>query len=84
MKRFMCTLLFIFSLSSVAYERSYYSSAAGEHIIYSYEEQERWLLKEVLIPVGKLQTEIFSKSFDSKTELLKFKNKKSVPDKNAF
>ena len=58
MKYVLFAVLLLSSLNTFAYERDYSSTAESEHIIYSYEEESRWFLKELLIRPGKLQEEV--------------------------
>lgn len=75
MKYVLFAVLLLSSLSTFAYERDYFSTAKGEHIVYSYEEEDRWFLKELLIRPGKLQEEVNSFVFDSKAAMKQFKIK---------
>lgn len=75
-KLLLSFLIIISSIQAFAYEREYFSSQKGEHIVYYYEEQGSWHLKELLIKPGELQEEVFSASFQSKSQLISLKNSK--------
>ena len=66
----------LLSLSAFSYDREFYSTHDGEHIVYSYQEEGKWYLKEILIRPGELQEEVSSRVFESRIDLKHFKSKK--------
>jgi hypothetical protein len=71
--RLIAILCFLFTLSTYAYDREFFTTEKGELIVVSYFESGKWHLQELLIQPRQLQEEVFAKSFQSQKKLNAFK-----------
>ncbi|MBT4791113.1 MAG: hypothetical protein HON90_06040, partial [Halobacteriovoraceae bacterium] len=72
--KLMLLIALFFLQNSYAFERYFYQSSQGQHIIVTYPESGKWVLEEFLVKPGKLQEKIVSKFFSSEKNLLKHKD----------